>query len=228
MGMKDDLTGAVAKILADKWDITEGRVVPHEGILKVGNHGSRVQATVLYADLADSTKLVDGYKDWFAAEMYKTFLACAGRIIRSEGGEIVSYDGDRIMAIYMGENPNTRAVRTAQKIKYAVQYIIEPARKARYPSNAYTMKHVVGIDSSKLLATIAGVRGNNDLVWVGRAANYAAKMCSLDEAWSSRVTEVVYNAAIKGTHSAHLWEKATWTAMNNIPIYRSNSHWTLA
>src|ERR1017187_2765125 len=35
------------------------------------------KATVLNADLADSTKLVDGHAAFFAAEIYKTFLHCA-------------------------------------------------------------------------------------------------------------------------------------------------------
>lgn len=223
MGLKGDLTSVVGAVLAGDWEITEGRVVPHEGILKVGKHGSRVKATVLYADLADSTKLVDGYRDWFAAEMYKAFLACAGRIIRSEGGEIVSYDGDRVMAVFMGQTPNTDAVRTAQKINYAVKHIIQPAHNARYPNNAYVMKHVVGIDTSNLLAAIAGVRGNNDIVWVGRAANYAAKLSALDDNWSSWITGEVFDAAIKGTSQAGLWEQCTWNSMNQLRIYRSTS-----
>jgi hypothetical protein len=48
---------------------------------------------VLYADLADSTKLVDEYQRPFAAEIYKTFLHCAGKIIRAEDGTITAYDG---------------------------------------------------------------------------------------------------------------------------------------
>lgn len=233
MGLKQTLTDAVGKIFTDKWETIDGKVVPHEGILKVGNHGSRVTATVLYADLADSTKLVDGYKDWFAAEMYKAFLTCAGRLITSEGGQIVSYDGDRVMAVYMGDFPNTRAVKTAQKLNWAVKNIIEPARKAKYPANQYVMKHVVGVDSSKLLAAIAGVRGNNDIVWVGRAANYAAKLCALDDAFATWITGTVYNAMtdevkLSGGKGANLWEERVWKAMNNHQIYRSNSTWSLS
>ena len=63
----------------------------------------KIEGTVLYADLDSSTNLVDEYKPQFAAEMYKTYLHCAAKIIRSEGGTITSYDWDRIMAVYVGK-----------------------------------------------------------------------------------------------------------------------------
>ena len=52
-----------------------------------------------------------------------------GEIIRSEGGEITAYDGDRIMAVYIGDTKNTSAVQTAMKTYYAVDQIVMPALK---------------------------------------------------------------------------------------------------
>lgn len=142
-------------------------VVPSDDSLKLGNDAVQLDATVLYADLADSTKLVDGRSASFAAEIYKTFLHCAARIVRSESGIITAYDGDRIMAVYIGGAKNTSAVRTALKINHAVSFIINPAKGLQYPNETYALKHVVGIDSSKLFVARTGVRGANDLVWVG-------------------------------------------------------------
>ena len=92
----------------------------------------KLTGTVLYADLADSTDLVDRYKKPFAAEIYKTFLHCAAKIIRDQGGVITAYDGDRIMAVYIGNTKNTSAVKTAMKIKWAVDEIITPAKRSQY------------------------------------------------------------------------------------------------
>ena len=122
--------------------------------------------------MANSTKLVDSYNPTFAAEIYKAYLACAARIIKSEAGVITAYDGDRIMAVFIGESKNTRAVRGAFRINGAVSNIIKPALTAQYPSLQYNFGHVIGIDTSKLLVGRIGVRNDNDLVWVGRAANY--------------------------------------------------------
>ena len=93
MGLKDDLQSEVRTIFKSLWQEREGTVVPSEDSVKLANAAVKMKATVLYADLADSTKLVDGYKPHFAAEIYKTFLHCAAKIIKSEGGEITAYDG---------------------------------------------------------------------------------------------------------------------------------------
>jgi hypothetical protein len=88
MALKDDLDDQVATTFEGAWTNRDGTVVPDEDSIKLGNDAVKLNATVLYADLADSTALVDGYYNWFSAEIYKTFLHCAAKIIRSEGGEI--------------------------------------------------------------------------------------------------------------------------------------------
>jgi class 3 adenylate cyclase len=105
MGLKDDLEREAAAIFRAAWETRDGTVVPADDSLKLGNDAVKLDATVLYADLADSTKLVDGRSASFAAEIYKTFLHCAAKIIRSESGIITAYDGDRIMAVYRSITP---------------------------------------------------------------------------------------------------------------------------
>ena len=76
--------------------------------LRFGNDGVNLAATVLYADLSGSTRLVDTKKATFAAEVYKTYLACAARIVKNEGGAVTAYDGDRVMAVFINkDNKNT-------------------------------------------------------------------------------------------------------------------------
>jgi class 3 adenylate cyclase len=146
MALKEDLEKEVAAIFRSAWQERDGTVVPADESIKLGNDAVKLDATVLYADLADSTKLVDNHTGRFTAEMYKTFLHCAAKIIRNEGGSITAYDGDRIMAVFIGDHKNTSAVRTALKINYAVTHIISPAKRAQYASTPYELKHVVGID----------------------------------------------------------------------------------
>jgi len=231
LAFKDDLTNEVTAIFNDSWAERDGTVVPIDASLKLGNDAVRLNSgTVLYADLSDSTKLVDGYKNWFAAEVYKAFLRCAARIIRSEGGEITAYDGDRIMAIYLGDTPKTNAVRTGLKINWVCKNVITPAMQKKFPTNTYVLKHTVGIDASPLFVARAGIRGANDLVWIGRAANYAAKLCTLDHDYPTWITKVVYDSimdTIKISNGTNIWEARAWTAQNNMPIYRSSYWWSL-
>lgn len=179
MILKEDLEIQVKNIFSLAWNARKGIVVPNDRSISLGNNGVELNATVLYADLSKSTNLVDNYAPEFAAEIYKAYLLCAAKIIRNQGGEITAYDGDRIMAVFIGEKKNTSSVKAALKINYAVRSIINPAIAKQYGEGKYSVNHVVGIDTSSLLVAKTGVRGANDLVWVGRAANYAAKLSSL-------------------------------------------------
>jgi uridylate cyclase len=223
--LMEEIQAEVATIFRSQWTERDGNVVPADDSVKLSNDGVNVDATVLYADMADSTHLVSGQTKTFAAEMYKTFLHAAARIIRNEGGTIAAYDGDRVMAVYMGGSKNTSAVRTALRLHYAVRHLIAPAMKHQYQSQTYVPCHVTGIDTSKLFVARTGVRGANDLVWVGRAANYAAKLAALPHDYPTWITEEVYDRMDHGlrfTNGVAMWEPRDWTAMRNKRIYRSN------
>ena len=231
MSLGEDLTKEVRKIFKDTWTTRDGQKVPESEDLQLGNDAVKLDGTVLYADLDASTNLVDNYKPEFAAEIYKTYLHCAAKVIRSEGGVITSYDGDRIMAVYIGDSKNTSAARSALKINYAVTQIINPILKECYPNDNYSVRQVVGIDTSKLFIARTGIRGSNDLVWVGRAANYAAKLCSLSANYPSGLTASVYNnmhESVKYSNDGKsVWELDAWNNINGINIYRSTWWWSI-
>ena len=178
MALGNDLNAEVRKILQERWSMRSVQGVPESNDLDLGNVAAELEGVVLYADLDDSTKLVDTMKSRFAAKVYKSYLAGAARIISLEDGAITAYDGDRIMAVFKGKGRNDRAVRAALKINFAVHQIINPAIADEYPDSPYKINHIVGIDTSKLFVARTGIRGANNLVWVGRAANYAAKLSS--------------------------------------------------
>ena len=108
--------------------------------------------------------------------------------------------------------------------------IINKAIKEQYPDTSFQIQQAVGIDTSNLFIARTGIRGSNDLVWVGRAANYAAKLCSLREAsYASYITSDVFNMLSDATKNGGnpkrcMWEKVTWTDQG-IDVYRSSWHW---
>ncbi|MCT7313254.1 adenylate/guanylate cyclase domain-containing protein [Ralstonia sp. CHL-2022] len=227
--MYEQLLSETAQIFKAKWDVTDARTVPDAEAVGLGNFAKKVNATVLYADLADSTGLVDGHKDWFAAEIYKAYLNLACKIIRAEGGEITAFDGDRVMAVFIGESKNSDAARAALKIHYAAEEILNTELKTRYPSSGYKVQQAVGIDTGDLFVAKTGIRGSNDLVWVGRAANYAAKLCALRDGYDTYITEDVYKklnekSKFGGNGKDNMWEKHMWDEMG-IVVYRSTWWW---
>lgn len=228
MGISSGLRDEVKKIFRSAWTVREGKKVPDVEDLKLGNDAVTFDAVVLYADLADSTGLVTGYKPEFAAEIYKSYLVSASRIISENNGEITAFDGDRVMAVFFEGNKNTNAAKTALNISWATKMVNEEL-KAYYTSTNFTVKQAVGVDSGKLFVAKTGIRGSNDLVWVGGAANYAAKLCALrDDTYTSWITSSVYDMLLDeakyGPNKQLMWTQKTWTKYNRT-VYASSWYW---
>jgi class 3 adenylate cyclase len=230
MSLADDIRTEVRDIFSKQWDTRNGTVVPDNEDVALGNVGVKLQATVLYADLAESTAMVKTQKAHFAAEIYKAYLITACRIIRNNGGEITAFDGDRVMAIFLGNNKNTSAAKTALQINWAVNKIVNEELARQYQDSSFRVLQAVGIDTSELWVARTGIRGSNDLVWVGRAANYAAKLCSLrSESNVSWITDDVYSMiqdSVKYSNNRPMWERRTWNEYN-CDVYCSSWWWSI-
>lgn len=233
MARLEELQSAVIDIFSARWASRTGQAVPDPEDLRLGNDVVEFdRATVLYADLHGSTNMVDSEPWWRSAEIYKTFLHCAASIIRDEGGAITSYDGDRVMGIWIGKRQTTPAAIAGLKINFAVQNVINPAFRRQYPNTSLEVKQVVGIDTSAIRAARTGVRGGNDIVWVGRAANYAAKLTNLNLEERTWVTEDAFNrltdeAKLGGPTKQLMWKKFRWSQQADLPIYGSTWWWSI-
>jgi class 3 adenylate cyclase len=226
-----EIIDEVKAILRGTWKRTNGRTVPDtEELTLTGNHGIEISGAVLYADMTDSTALVDRFRDEFAAEIYKAYLLSACRVIRNSGGEITAFDGDRVMAVFVGDGKNSKAAKCALHMNFMVKEV-NKAIVAQYPNSTFALSHCVGIDTSQLLVARTGIRQYNDLVWVGPAANYAAKLSAMNEpGYPTFIMERVYkllNETSKygGSPRKDMWEKRTWTQTGQT-IYRSGWSWS--
>ena len=233
MALLDDLVKTIDDITRSRWEITNGRGVPRTEDIGLGNRGVRLDATMLYADLADSTELASRSRTE-AAEVYKAFLICGTKIILHRGGHIRSFDGDRVMGVFIGNSKNTSAVKAALNIKYVFNYLLVPRFKQQYEEfrdGTLALNYCAGVDTGAALVARAGVRNNNDLVWVGEAPNLAAKLSTLREPpFNTYITKEIYGCMhdeAKYTNSKNMWEARTWSALpeGKQGIYRSKWHW---
>lgn len=219
-----------ADILGNKWLVKDGRTVPSADRLSLeGNEASEIEATVLYADMNGSTKMVRGYKNWFAAEMYKVYLHTVSEVLRANDGAITAFDGDRVMAVFMGGSKNTSAVKAAMQIVYAVKKMNELIA-TEYKSVTYRIQHSIGIDTGKLFAIRAGVRGANDIVWVGEAANLAAKLTTIDDAdypiWITKSVYEAMNNTVRFSDNKNMWIEESELKFGR-SVYKTNWWWSI-
>jgi len=224
----DDIKSNANTTFSSAWTVHERRKVPQPEDLKLSNDAVHFErATVLYADLDGSTNLVEN-KNWqFSGEVYKTFLYTTSRLIRHLGGSIVSYDGDRVMGIFISDSQTNDAVSCALQINYAVKNLVQPQLTKNWDTDV-KIRHIVGIDTSPIRAARTGVRGDNDIVWIGNAANLAAKLTALDADKSTWITKRVHNVLNDkqtiGSGGESIWKKWKWSQHGDDEIW-STTYW---
>ncbi len=237
VSLREGLVTEIATILYQEWDIRDGRVVPETDDVVLAGGGVRLDATILYADLSESSKLATEFQQRTAAKVIRIFLSCMCRLIASHGGTITSFDGDRVMGIFIGDFKNTTATVCALQMNWVVQGLIRPMVRNYFISlkqAGFEVTHCVGIDTSTVLAVRAGQRGSNDLVWVGRAPNLAAKLSGIrEDDYHSYVSDETFlrlyeSAKLGGNPPRLMWEPRLYTfAGESTRVHRSSWWWSL-
>lgn len=230
MGLKEQVVAGVNGVLAPEWEIRDGQIVPESQDIALGNGAVRLDATYLYADMADSTGLAQGHKDWAAAKIIRCYLNAASRIIRERGGQIRSFDGDRVMGIFIGQSKNADAAKAALNISWAVEHVINPKLKEKWDSLKWTMGHGVGIDTGTAMLVRGGVHGQNDIVSIGGAPNVAAKLSEIRKQKTINISAAVYKQLTTETQyskGVDMWEPMGNQVYGNksVPYYGSSYTW---
>jgi adenylate cyclase len=230
MALVDTLTSEVETILEIKWDERSGNVIPETDDVALKNGAVKIEATFLYADLAGSSILAKTCPWQTTAKIIRAYLDISVRLIRAHNGEIRSFDGDRVMGIFKGKTPNTSAVNCARKIDWIVEKVINPKAEAKFKSikdNNIKIRHCVGIDTSEARAVRSGIRNNNDLIWIGKAPSFAAKLSDIREyPYSVFISKECYNkladSAKKDGTVDNIWENRSYTLSGETySIYRT-------
>ncbi len=235
MSLTDEITAAVTGVVTSDWNIRKGTVVPTTDDITLKNGAVELDAVYLYADMADSTGLARDFTATTAAKVIRSYLDATCRVIKARGGEIRSFDGDRVMAIFVGDSKNSDAVRCGLQINYAVTGIVRPIVERNLRSlvtKGYKLKHCVGIASGTSLIVRGGVRGSNDLVSVGRPPNVAAKLSDIRaDPYFTYITADVFGRLKKeskyGKDDCLMWKGpfSRDVGGEKMPVYKSSWHW---
>lgn len=178
----DSLCQQIDDRLSVSFSPRDGRVIPSSDDVALKDGAVNVEAAFLYADLAGSS-LISQICPWeTTAKIIKAYLYACSRLISVWKGEIRSFDGDRVMGVFMGNTPCMDAVRCAREIDYTMYYALNAMANAKFNSvkrNSLVLKHCVGVDFGQARAVRGGIRDNNDLLWIGKPPSFAAKLSDI-------------------------------------------------
>ena len=231
MGIKDELSSDIEKIIQHDLDIHNGLNVPAIGKLPLEN-GVRFDATILCAGFTYSIKPVTDFQQRAAAKAVRIFLRCMCRLITANGGTVIIYDAQKVTGIFLGDMRNTNATTCALKMNYVTLKMITPALNEYFMEaneQGFGVMHCVGVDTGPILAIRAGLSSSNDVIWVGRAPILASKLSeNRNSPLNTYISEDTFfmlfeQAKFSPDNSRQLmWEESTFDYLGEkLKVYRS-------
>ncbi len=199
MSLKDDLDEMVSNYLGGDYETYEPRGVPEPQDIAQGNRAAKLEATTLFIDVRQSSDITNAFRRQTAAKMMKSYFDGSVRIIKKNGGEVRSFNGDGMLAIFVGDSRSNNAVKGAMQVKWFVNHVLQPKFRRYFENNqsadgqALESSIGCGLDEGQIFAVKVGIRGTNDVAWVGRCTNTSAKLAG--ETSSPReiaITRAVY------------------------------------
>ena len=148
----------------------------------LANGAVKLDAVILYADLAHSTRLARKLDRSVTAKIVRAYLSTMTQLVKNSGGEVRSFDGDRVMGVFVGASKNSSAANCALKMNYVVSKILRPKAEARFPSlakNGLGIAHCVGIHASPVLV-VRGWRSRHQRPCVRRLGSKPGRKAQRD------------------------------------------------
>jgi len=195
--MKKGIEDKVINIIDTKFEVVDTYSVPDidDTRLTFDNTGLRFDATTLYIDMRDSTKILNKHHRTSVAKLHKAYFHVIVKIAKSLGGEVRSFNGDGMLVFFQGTTKNelSNAVKAAMHMKY----MLAINEKVKNKLEKYSpINFGIGIDDNKVLCTKVGISGTNnrDLVWISNAVNKAVKIGdNLESPYQIGISSYVYN-----------------------------------
>lgn len=236
MGIKEEIETQTKKYINSNYEISKSHVVPQKQHLTFGPKAKEMWARVISIDIRKSRDILAERNDLVSIKTHKAFLYAASKCIRSEGGELRSFNGDSILAFFIGpgEEIAKTTVRTGMKIKYVLDDVVNPQLKNAFGK---TIDFGIGLAQGEILVAKSGVAGDNDyqdLIWIGWPVYFSVgfsetvskpkAICISSAVWRSIKEDKKY------THSngTPMWQKSTLKLSGSeFEVYRTSYRWTL-
>lgn len=202
-----------------------------------GNTGFLGEFTFLYVDMRGSSSFTDEHRLQTITKIYKAYHHSMVECIKNYGGQVRSFDGDRVLAVFAGSSKLNSAINCAMKMVGCRYDILQPQIKAALSNGNFSLG--VGIATGTAMVSKAGVgydKNTRDLIWIGDPPNLGAKLS--DEADSPYYIYICKKSfeklsdknryTTKNGIKTDMWTKASFNFKNKqIEIYKTGYYRSL-
>lgn len=154
--------------------------------------GQRVDATVLFADIAGFTRMAEGMDPEEVASLLNQYFSHIARACEWNHGIVDKYIGDCAMMIFGTPQPDENhcfhGIRTALTIERLVVLENQQREKHGYPPVQFRF----GLNSGNMLAGNMGTNERMEYTVVGDSVNLASRLSTVADAGQVTITEALY------------------------------------
>jgi len=142
----------------------------------VSRRGKRLRVTMLFSDIRGFTAFSETREPEEVVDMLNRYLHVQAEAVVRQGGDIDKFVGDELMARFMGDDADEKAVRCAIEMVDAVAKLNEEVK-----ASAKAIQIGVGINAGEVVLGAMGAEHRMDFTVIGDAVNLAARLCSAAE-----------------------------------------------
>jgi adenylate cyclase len=168
MATHQEILDKVDEYLNEAYVQEDARTVPKRTDLTFGNTVKKIGHTVvLYVDMRKSRRILSDASNFWSVKVHRAFLLALTHCVEYRDGHMRSFNGDGILAFFVGENAASRGVRAAMDTKAFVLQINEHLNA----EGVDPIDFGIGIAQGGILVAKSGKSGDDwtkqDLVWIG-------------------------------------------------------------
>ncbi|SET21787.1 adenylate cyclase [Oceanicella actignis] len=173
-----------------------------EGLVRRGA-GERIRAVVWYSDLRDSTRLSNTLAPDVYLDLLKCYYDCTAQMVIDEGGEILDFIGDAVLAIFplRGETGGPDAARAATRAMERALQMREERRPQRAAMGlTEDVRFSVAMAEGEIMFGNIGVPTRLTFSAIGPVVNQVSRMDELSKTLGRSVLVTREIAAVEPGH----------------------------
>ena len=169
----------------------------------VRGRAETIQAVIWYSDLAGFTRIADTTEQESVLELLNEYAERLVDIIEAQGGHVLKFIGDGILAIFPGED-REKACADALDAVLAAEAAVAALNEGRRGRGATTTDFYVCLHAGDVLYGNFGGRSRLDFTVLGPAVNEASRMSALCRSLEQRVVTSAGFAEAAGERRSQL------------------------
>lgn len=179
--LEDEIFEEIGEKLDMDFDIVKKKEIPSNFKLENDEWAQVDDVACVYFDLSSSTNILRDYGDEISVKIFDSYIKSATRIFKNFECSYLDIQGDGGFALFSGDKHIQRAMVSAITLKTLLSKsysgnLNDLVKKIKSKIN---LSSRIGVHIGKILAKKSGIRGENEILWLGGLVSVASKICGL-------------------------------------------------